>query len=172
MPCGKQGHDDDRGQGTERNELSGTQHRPGAHMGISAFFQPGQALEVVACAREEEIVDAIGDGKRQGSPDNGQDRPLHPVPRLVADERPQFPFAHLEPWREEDVAHGHRFRSGGVVGVHRDVVIRRARQANMRVFDPRVQQPYPCLRPRRSQLCQQRRVEGAAARRGLHAPWR
>jgi hypothetical protein len=59
---------------------------------------------VVAWAGEEEIVDAVGDGKRQGTPDNGQDRPLRPVPCLVADEGPQLPFAAVvEPRREEDV---------------------------------------------------------------------
>ena len=47
MPRGKQGPDNDRGQEAERSELSRTQHRPGAHMGVSARFQPGQALKVV-----------------------------------------------------------------------------------------------------------------------------
>ena len=86
MPCGKQDRDNDRGQDAERSELSGTQHRPGALMAVSARFQAGQALEMVACTGEKEIVNAVRDGKCQRTPNNGQDRPLRPVPRLVADE--------------------------------------------------------------------------------------
>ena len=115
MPCGKQDRDNDRGQDAERRELSGTQYRPGALMGVSALFQPGQPLEMVAGAGEEEIVNAVRDGKRQGTADNGQDRPLCPVLCLVADERPQFRFAHLEPRREKDVTHVQHFRSGGLL---------------------------------------------------------
>src|SRR5215467_14880631 len=104
MPSGKQGHDNDRGQDAEHSELSETKHRPGALMAVPARFQPGPALEVVARAGEEEVVNAVRDGKRQRTPDNGQDRPLRPVPRLVTVERPQLLFADGEPRREEDVA--------------------------------------------------------------------
>src|SRR5262249_59935945 len=90
VPCGKQGHEDDRGQDAEHGELSGTKHRPGALMAVPARFQAGPALEVVARAGEEEVVNAVRDGKQQGTPDSGQDRPLRPVLRLVAVERPQF----------------------------------------------------------------------------------
>ena len=47
MPRDKQGRDNDRGDDAERSELSGTQYRPGPLMGVSARFQPGQALKVV-----------------------------------------------------------------------------------------------------------------------------
>ena len=68
MPGDKQGRDNDHGETAEHTELSGTRDRPGAHMGIPARFQPGQALEMVARSRKEEVVDGVGNGKRQGAP--------------------------------------------------------------------------------------------------------
>lgn len=104
---GKRGRDDDRAQGAEHGELSGTEHRPGARRGVPASFQARHALEGVAGAGEEEVRDAVGDRECQGTPDGGPDRPLLPVPRLVLDQRLKgFPgVEEVEPRLEDDVAY-------------------------------------------------------------------
>ena len=57
---------------------------------VSARSQAGQALEVVARAGEEEVVDGVCDRERERSTDGGRDRPLRPVACLVGGEVNHF----------------------------------------------------------------------------------
>src|SRR6185437_9581486 len=54
---------DDHGHDAEHGELRGTEHRPGSRAAVPAGVQARLALEVVARAGEEELVDGVRDGK-------------------------------------------------------------------------------------------------------------